>query len=56
MISLEKKVLKIKMLPSLSGKSSTEVVDELVKQTINKVLIQKDKNFYPNENSSKNIS
>ncbi|WP_155922310.1 hypothetical protein [Bacillus sp. EB01] len=35
-----KKVFKIKILPSLNGKSSDEVVNELVKQTIDKVLSQ----------------
>lgn len=45
-----KKTFTFKFVPSSCGKSSTEVVDALIKQTINKVLIQSEQHtIYENK-------
>ncbi|MEH7529084.1 hypothetical protein [Priestia megaterium] len=37
---------KFKIIPSSSEKSSKDVIDKIVKQTIEKVLAQSQKSFY----------
>ncbi|WP_169712576.1 hypothetical protein [Parageobacillus galactosidasius] len=51
---MAKKSFRFKFVSGTSGKSSKEVVDELVKQTINKVLSQSHKTFYNNTNENTN--
>lgn len=40
------KTFNFKMMPSPTGKSAEEIIDKIVKKTIEKVLAQNEKSFY----------